>query len=266
MKIREGARATREAISGGGRVAPASGAMLGLEGLAHCMPLLSLPASVLELGQHLAATDRAWDLVREDLLGLYGFHPGCELFERPILFDHDVIVEEVRDDVLDAHFVGHAETPAVTRARYFLHHPASPDGFRSPGAPVLLGDRPASRFKLASAGDGGHAQSATRLACGKILSASFGSYYCTAQQNRLAESRVEGPPYWCVRRILDPRDLDLTWIITPFWARGWAGHFNGEVQRGFAEVFFTASKREKWRTHTLIRPRFGEKPELYSPC
>src|SRR5271169_3576927 len=85
--------------------------MMGGKSLAHYLPLFQFlargPEQLLGLAPPVADLvartsrfrRRRWDGV----LGLDRFHPLHQLLERPILLAHDVVVEQVRDDVFDAH-------------------------------------------------------------------------------------------------------------------------------------------------------------------
>src|SRR5580704_12473755 len=57
------------------------------------------------------------------------------------LFCHDVVVENVRDRVLNSHFARHTETPAGTGTRYDLQHPISPEAFGAHSPPSFCGGR-----------------------------------------------------------------------------------------------------------------------------
>src|SRR6185369_14520363 len=73
---------------------------------------------------------------RIEVLWFNSFHPGHQALQGPILLDHDMPVEEVRDDVLDPHLARDPQPPAIAGACYLLQHPVSPDTFGAKRPPV----------------------------------------------------------------------------------------------------------------------------------
>src|SRR3954452_20175891 len=161
-----------------------------LKGLAGGFPLYRFETEVCRPGMWERASEALVKLrpsFESNLLRLPPLHPLHELLETPVLLFHYVDIEQVRDDVFDAHFSGEFPTTFT-----WTHHNAEQPGpeYRFyVHRPKILHRYLTKRFAEGTpCGNGRHPESATLVCAGETQAASAGMYYRTAQQNRLAES------------------------------------------------------------------------------
>jgi hypothetical protein len=136
-----------------------------------------------------------YECVLGEFTGFPGFEPTHKLIKSPIPLAHDVVVEEVRNDVFDAHPARQSARAAVKQVRsdFFeaqstqcdwgaavagaddhAEQPGSPDVFDVNGAQIFDGDLALRRGEGASAGDCRHAESASGVFAGEMKSSRLG--------------------------------------------------------------------------------------------
>src|SRR5271165_2690995 len=118
--------------------------MMGGKSLAHCLPLFQFLARgpdrplghALPAVEWVAPTNRLRSSRRHSIIWFNRSHPRHQLLQRPILLAHDMMVEQVRDDVFDAHLARQQKTPALAWARHRRQDPTAPDALGAEGTPV----------------------------------------------------------------------------------------------------------------------------------
>ena len=112
--------------------------------------------------------------------GFYRLYPRDQLLELPVLLVHDVVIEQVGDDVLDSHAAAYPDAPTVAGTVDALEYPISPDAFHAEGSPFCVVNGMNHGVEGAAARDGGHAERTALLCFKEDLTAGPGSHDCAA--------------------------------------------------------------------------------------